>query len=179
MQRIFARNMQNALELWTGFSMQASFASKRLLPLNDGPVAEYLAFSVAGETCALPLTQVREILIPPLLTRVPRAPENVMGIVSVRGILVTVLDLRRTFRTLHAPLPGGRPRILLVPAPFGEVMGLYVDEVAQVYRFAASEIETAASVLGGNVAEYILGIGRREEKTVLLLSLAPLLASIA
>jgi purine-binding chemotaxis protein CheW len=77
----------------------------------------------------------------------------------VRGQLVTVVDLRRRLR-LHEGPGSRRTRILLADATGGEVMGLLVDEVLQVYRLSESEIEPAASALGGEVASYIAGIAR-------------------
>jgi purine-binding chemotaxis protein CheW len=125
----------------------------------SGPRTEYLAFILAGDAYAAPVSLVREILKPPPLTPVPRAPDSTMGIVSVRGQLVTVLDLRRRMR-LHEGAPTRRARILLVDAASGETLGLYVDEVQQVYRLADAEIEQAATALGGDVAGYIAGIAR-------------------
>jgi purine-binding chemotaxis protein CheW len=82
-----------------------------------------------------------------------------MGIVSVRGQLVTVIDLRRRLR-LAEPVPTRRARILLADASGGETIGLFVDEVLQVYRLSESEKEPAAAALGGDVAPYIEGIAR-------------------
>lgn len=126
---------------------------------NDrGPRTEYLSFRLGEDVYAGPVSLIREILKPPPLTPVPRAPFAVMGIVSVRGQLVTVIDLRRRLRL---PESGGtrRSRVLLVN-PHGEMLGLYVDEVLQVYRLAEDEIEHAAQALGGDVAPYISGIAR-------------------
>jgi purine-binding chemotaxis protein CheW len=140
-------------------SPQGSGSQKRAQQLDRGPRTEYLAFKLAGEIYAAPVTLIREILKPPMLTPVPRAPPAVMGIVSVRGPVVTVVDLRRRLRLPEMPNTN-RTRILLVNATGGETLGLFVDEVLQVYRLADSEIESAAAALGGDVAPYISGIAR-------------------
>jgi len=132
---------------------------KRSRQQDRGPRTEYLAFVLAGDVYAAPVTLVREILKPPPLTPVPRAPQATLGIVSVRGQLVTVVDLRRRLR-IEAPPITRRARILLVDATEGEVMGVLVDEVLQVYRLSDGEIEQATSALGGEVAGYIAGIAR-------------------
>jgi purine-binding chemotaxis protein CheW len=126
---------------------------------DRGPRTEYLAFTLGGDVYAAPVAIVREILKPPPLTPVPRAPHQFLGIVSVRGQLVTVIDLRRRMRLVETAA-SRRTRILLVDATGGEVMGVMVDEVLQVYRLADSEIEAAATALGGEVASYIVGIAR-------------------
>jgi purine-binding chemotaxis protein CheW len=125
---------------------------------SDGPRAEYLAFKLAGDTYAVRIGHVAEILKPPPITDVPRAGRSIVGVVSVRGRLVTVVDLRRRFG-LPEKEGDGRTRILLVDAGAEELVGLLVDEVLQVYRLAESEIEPA-TVLGGEQQAHIVGIGR-------------------
>jgi purine-binding chemotaxis protein CheW len=80
------------------------------------------------------------------------------------------MDLRRRLRHEERPLTR-RARILLAGAEGGEVVGLLVDEVRQVVRLAEGEIELATSVLGGEVSEHVLGIGRPETGVVILLDL--------
>ncbi|MEZ4294819.1 MAG: chemotaxis protein CheW [Polyangiaceae bacterium] len=126
---------------------------------DRGPRTEYLAFRLGDDVYAGPVAFIREILKPPPLTPVPRAPYAVMGIVSVRGQLVTVIDLRRRLR-LPESAASRRSRVLLVNPHGVEMLGLYVDEVLQVYRLADDEIEHAAAALGGEVAPYIAGIAR-------------------
>jgi purine-binding chemotaxis protein CheW len=138
-----------------------------------GPRVEYLAFRLAGDTYAVPIGEVREILRFPPVTEVPRAPREVLGVVSVRGLLVTVVDLRQRLR-VAAGEPSRRGRILLVTGAEREVIGLYVDEVLQVYRLAESEIEIATNVLAGKVADYVVGIGRPEGTLLILLDLGPI-----
>lgn len=140
-----------------------------------GKRTEYLAFVLAGETYAVRIAQLAEILRPPPITEVPRAPSMVLGVISVRGKLVTVLDLRRRLRLAEAPIDR-RSRILLVDSSAGEQLGLLVDEVQQVWRLALEEIEQA-SVLGGDQAVHIAGIGRPsgvEGTMLILLDLRPL-----
>jgi purine-binding chemotaxis protein CheW len=140
-----------------------------------GKRTEYLAFVLAGETYAVRIAQLAEILRPPPITEVPRAPTTVLGVISVRGKLVTVLDLRRRLHLAEAPIDR-RSRILLVESGAGEQLGLLVDEVQQVWRLAIEEIEQA-SVLGGDQAVHIAGIGRPagvDGMMLILLDLRPL-----
>lgn len=133
--------------------------AKRGAPADRGPVTEYLAFRLGDDVYAGPVSLIREILKPPPLTPVPRAPFAVMGIVSVRGQLVTVVDLRRRLR-LPESSATHRSRVLLVNPHGVEMLGLYVDEVLQVYRLTEDDIEPAAAALGGEVAPYISAIAR-------------------
>jgi purine-binding chemotaxis protein CheW len=142
---------------------------------EGGKRVEYLSFGLAGETYAVAIELVAEILRLAPITEVPRAPDTVLGVISVRGKLVTVIDLRRRFN-LPPATPDRRSRILLADTR-AEQLGLLVDDVQQVWRLASEEIEPA-SVLGGEQAPHIAGIGRpsgSDGTVLILLELRPLL----
>jgi purine-binding chemotaxis protein CheW len=120
-------------------------------------VSEFLGFRVAHEAYALPLASVREILKLGPITEVPRAAKDVLGIVSVRGRVTTVLDLRKRLRMSERE-PTKHARVLLVDGG-DEVIGLLVDEVLQVYRLRGEEIEVADAQQGER-SDYVIGIGR-------------------
>jgi purine-binding chemotaxis protein CheW len=104
---------------------------------------------------------------------VPRADPGIVGVMSVRGRLVTVIDLKRWFRLARSFTMDKKSRVLLVDAA-GEEIGLLVDEVLQVYRLSEAEIEPPA-VLGAEQQPHVVGIGRPPGGAVLLLlDLAPL-----
>ena len=142
-------------------------------PGDLGKRTEYLAFALAGEVYAVEIAKITEIVKPAPITEVPRAPRDVLGVMSVRGRLVTVVDLRRRFKRAEGPMDG-KTRILLVMGPESEIIGLYVDEVMQVYRLAEHEIEPA-SVLGGEPPPHVAGIGRPSDRILILLDLKPIL----
>ena len=133
-------------------------------PRGPEVLREFLAFKLADETYALPLGSVREILKPPPITEVPRAPADILGIVSVRGRVTTVIDLRRRLRLSENAIHK-QSRVLLVDNG-EEVLGLLVDVVLHVYRLRDEEIEIAA-VVGGDTADYVLGIGRPRSARIL------------
>lgn len=140
-----------------------------------GKRAEYLAFTLGREAYAIDIGQIVEILRPPPITEVPRAPADVIGVMSVRGRLVTVLDLKPRFKLARTFTMDKRSRILLVDA-IREEIGLLVDEVLHVHRLSEAEIEPP-SVLGGEQPPWVVGIGRPQGSAALvLLDLAPLFA---
>lgn len=132
-------------------------------------IREFLAVMLASQTYGVELTRIREILSPPPLTAVPRAPNHVKGVCSVRGQLITVIDLRARLH-LDAASLSKKTRILLTESA-GEVVGLYVDEVRHVLRLSESEIELATSVFGNDVSEHVIGIGRPPGHVLVLLDL--------
>ena len=136
---------------------------------------DYLEFVLAGEAYAVEIAWISEILKPLPITRVPRAPREVLGVMSVRGRLVTVLDLRVKFHQ-DAIENDARSRILLVQLDDDETIGLRVDEVVQVHRLAESEIEPA-SVLGGDPPPHIAGVGRKVGHVMILVDLRAIVVS--
>src|SRR5688572_10281550 len=141
-----------------------------------GPLREFLMFGLSGENYGVELTGIKEIVSPPPMTLVPRAAREVVGVCSVRGLLVTVVDLRLRLRLEARPLTR-RARILLSTIATGEVIGLLVDEVRQVIRLGVSEIEPAASALGGDVSESVIGVARPEGLFLILLDLKSILSA--
>ena len=128
----------------------------RLRAVTDH-VREFLVFSVGDDLMGLPLASVREILKLVPVTDVPRSPPDVLGILSVRGRITTVFDLRRRLRMPPAT-PTRHARILLIEAR-DEIMGARVDAVHHVERLKDDEIEPAG-IVGGELPEHIVGLGR-------------------
>jgi len=148
-----------------------------------GKRAEYLAFALGGEAYAIEIGNIVEILKPLPITEVPRADPDVVGVMSVRGRLIVVLDLKRRFKLVaqRSDTLKKKNRILLVDA-IDEEIGLLVDEVHQVYRLSEAEIEPP-TVLGSEQAPHVVGIGRPGSAAglpgpvLMLIDLAPLFAA--
>lgn len=120
-------------------------------------VQEFLVFVLGQERMGLPLASVKELLKLNPVTEVPRAAPDVLGILSVRGRITTVLDLRRRLQ-MPTVETTRHTRILLVDGG-PEVMGLVVDAVLHVVRLREDEIEGPA-VVASDVPEHVLGLGR-------------------
>lgn len=139
-------------------TMLPSLREGRAERLRTGEtISEFLVFTLGSERMALPLESVQEILKPTPVTEVPRAAPDVLGILSVRGRITTVVDLRRR---LKMPSDGStrHTRILLVQGR-EEVLGLVVDAVLHVVRLRDDEIE-AAAVVAADLPEHVRGLGR-------------------
>jgi purine-binding chemotaxis protein CheW len=120
-------------------------------------VQEFLVFVLGEERMGLPLASVKELLKLHPITEVPRAADDVLGILSVRGRITTILDLRRRLH-METVRPTRHTRILLVDGGH-EVMGLVVDAVLHVVRLREDEIE-GPGVVASDVPEHVLGLGR-------------------
>jgi purine-binding chemotaxis protein CheW len=156
-----------------GESIESITSVPQRLSVNDEPVREILTFALGGDAYGVPLTQVLEILGVRAITRVPRSPQDVVGVCTVRGELVTVIDTRRRLAP-RAPRAQNRGRILLTSTADGEKVGLLVDEVLGVQRFSQAQIEPTAGVLIGDVSSHIESIARKGTQVTVLVNLASL-----
>jgi purine-binding chemotaxis protein CheW len=108
-----------------------------------------------------------------IITRVPRSPPDVVGVCTVRGELVTVIDTRQRLEP-SAPRSSSRGRILLTSTFEGEKVGLIVDEVLGVERFSHNQIEPVAGVLIGDISSHIESIARKGNQVTVLVNLSSL-----
>jgi len=138
------------------------------MELGRETIFEFLVFICNEELFAVDLRTVHEIVIPPPITIVPRAPAAVVGVCSVRGQLATVVDLRHV---LGLPAASGerRARILLAKVTETDLVGLCVDEVKHVVRLTSSQIEITGQSLGGDGTDGVRGIGRPAGGEVIVL----------
>jgi purine-binding chemotaxis protein CheW len=125
---------------------------------DRGPRTTYLAFRLADTVYAAPLSLIREILVKVPLTPVPRAHPSIMGIISNRGQLITVFDLRRRLRLATGP-DTNKGRILTTNPTGIELIGLYVDEVLQTYKLTDAEIDLSVMSFGTD-SNHIAGVAR-------------------
>jgi purine-binding chemotaxis protein CheW len=130
---------------------------------------EVLAFLIGSEEYAVDIRRIREIIKPREPTEVPRAPAFVLGIISVRGTIIPVIDLRRRLRLDPALWPATRDARILIVTRAEESFGLFVDEVRQVVRMRDAEIEPPPAMLGFAETEFIAGIGRPYRDRLLIL----------
>jgi chemotaxis signal transduction protein len=138
-----------------------------------GDVTEFLVFRMAESLFGVALAKIRQIIVPPPLTLVPRAPATVLGVCSVRGVLVTVFDVRQRL-SISSPAEEERKSRVLLADIDGEVVGVLVDEVRHVIRVVHGDIEDARAVLGGDVGDHVVGIARPGGEFVSLLAVEAL-----
>jgi chemotaxis signal transduction protein len=131
---------------------------------------EYLSFRLANECYAINILYIKEIIKLPLITAVPRTESVILGILSLRGMVVPLIDLRLRLG-LEATPTTRKSRVLIVQES-DDLIGLLVDEVQNVIRLSEDQIEGAPSLFGRTEGENILGVGRSEGEMYTLLNLA-------
>ena len=130
---------------------------------------QYLAFHLGDEEYALDIARISEIIKIREFTDIPRAPDFVLGIISLRGVVVPVFDLRRRLNLGVAELQAATR---IVVCKLDDVtVGLLVDSIDQVVNLCDDEIEPPPGVLVGLDREMISGVGRYQGRMIILLNL--------
>jgi purine-binding chemotaxis protein CheW len=140
---------------------------------DDTEFQELLCFRVAAEKYAVNIMEIKEIIKAREVTEVPRVPDYVTGVLSLRGIIIPVFNMHK--RLGHAVVQeSGKERIIVVKKG-DEFCGVLVDEVIQVARLAAASIEPPPAVLEGIDRDFVNGIGRFDGQMLILLNLGKIL----
>lgn len=105
---------------------------------------QLLCFTLAGDPYAIPVQSVREIVRMRPVTPIPRMPDAVRGVISLRGEILQVVDLRRRLRLVAAE-PSKSSRIIVVELAGGRSAGVMVDAVTEVLRVSEPDLRSAGT----------------------------------
>jgi purine-binding chemotaxis protein CheW len=141
---------------------------------SSGDQVELLSFLIAGEQYAVSIDHLVEIVTPRSATLVPNADPTIVGIISLRGTIVTVIDVRRKLR--HPPGRRGNDTRIIVAERGGETLGFEVDRVLRVLKVASAAIEPHPVVHSSELSEAVRGVFRHANALTILLDLDKLLA---
>jgi purine-binding chemotaxis protein CheW len=139
---------------------------------ND-PITQWVTFRLGQETYGINVMQVQEVLRMTEIAPVPGAPEYVLGIINLRGNVVTVMDTRSRFG-LPPQETDDATRIVIIEAE-DQVVGILVDSVAEVVYLRQSDIDPAPNVGNEGSSRYIQGVANRDEGLLILVDLDKLL----
>ena len=127
----------------------------------------FLCFHLGDRLYGVDLDLICEIVKPPALTRVPRIDPFILGVISIRGQVVTLVDLRQLMDLEPSPWPK-TARVLVVEVS-GEQIGLLVDRVTQVRRISLSNLEKSPSLCEEHRADHVLFISRSAAEELLVI----------
>ena len=134
---------------------------------------KYLTFKLAEEEYGLEILKVQEIIQMQAVTRVPRTPDYVRGVINLRGKVIPVVDLRRKF-SLDSSKDTEKTCIIVVQIVQGDArltMGIIIDEVKEVLDIKAENIEETPSFGASIDTEFILGMGKIGTNVKILLDI--------
>jgi purine-binding chemotaxis protein CheW len=141
---------------------------------------KYMTFKLADEEYGLEILKVREIIGLMDITRVPRAPASISGVINLRGKVIPVVDLRRKFGMDRVAATDQTVIIVVQYALRGQdfTMGILVDEVLEVLNIKAEQIEPTPDFgAAASETDFILGVGKAERRVIFLLDIGRILTS--
>jgi purine-binding chemotaxis protein CheW len=140
---------------------------------------QYLTFQLSEEVFALDVSHVREILEFTTVTKVPRTPEFMRGVINLRGSVVPVLDMRLKFGLTQTEKTVDTC-IIVVEVFFEDettIIGALVDSVQEVFELEPDQIEPAPKIGTQLKTEFIKGMGKRDERFIILLDIDKVFSS--
>ena len=143
--------------------------------VSSGTEVELLTFLVGEETYGIDIGCIVQIVAPRPVTRVPNADPSIIGIMSLRGTIVTLLDIRRRLR--HSAPPAGNESRIIVVERRGEIVGFPVDKVVGRMKADLRQIEPPPALHPGDQSEYVMGVFRDQNSLTILLEVERLLSA--
>lgn len=139
----------------------------------DDPIIQWVTFKLEGETYGINVMQVQEVLRYTEIAPVPGASYHVLGIINLRGNVVTVIDTRLRFGLPQGDI-NDNTRIVIIETG-RHVVGMMVDAVAEVVYLRQSEIDVTPNAGNDESAKFIQGVCNKDDELLILIDLDKLL----
>lgn len=134
---------------------------------------KFTVFTISDEVFGIAIERVVEIIRLQKVFSIPGLPDFISGVMSVRGVIIPLLDMRRRFGTA----PSGKKERIIVVRFDKEKIGFLVDEIKEIVSLSSEEISTPPSLFKGFKTEFITGLGRKNDSIIILLNVDNLLTS--
>ncbi len=132
-------------------------------------IVQLVTFKLGNEEFALDILKVQEINRMVEITKVPKAPDFVEGVINLRGRVIPIVDIRKKFH-LNIKEATKETRIIVVNI-MSKTIGLIVDSVSEVLRINSSTIQPPPPLIAGLDSDYIKGVGKLDERLIILLDI--------
>jgi purine-binding chemotaxis protein CheW len=141
---------------------------------GEPPVRQFVGFRIGDEHYAIAITKIQEIILMKPITRLPQAAESVEGLINLRGNIIPVVNLRKRFGLAAREFDDETRTV--VGYTHGKTVGYVVDEVTQVMRVAADQIQSVPVSVSGPARRFISGIAQVEDRLLIILEIDRLFA---
>jgi purine-binding chemotaxis protein CheW len=136
---------------------------------EEEEVVGFLNFSLENEEYALNILNIKEIIKPKEITEIPKAPSHLLGIISLRGEIIPVIDLKRKLKLIPVSITE-TTRIIVIQYE-ENLVGILADSISQVLRIHKKDIQPSPSMINKVELEFIKGITRHNGKLIILLNI--------
>ena len=144
------------------------------IKMNTDELLQLVSFNIGKEEFGVNILKVQEINRMITITKVPNSPDFVEGVINLRGRVIPVVDLR--IRLGLEKIEYGKNTRIIVVEIEGKTIGFIVDSVSEVLRIPKSITEPPPAIISGISSEYIIAIGKLEDRLLILLDLEKILA---
>lgn len=135
---------------------------------------QLVTFKLGKEEFGVNIMLVQEIIRNPPITRVPKAPEYIEGVINLRGNVIPVVSLQKRFCMNHA-VETELSRVIILQVE-KTIFGIRVDEVTEVLHLDSSAIEPPPPVALGMDSQFIQGVGKIGERLLIILNLEQIMS---
>jgi len=150
--------------------MESTLGEKK----NTGELLQLVSFKLGNEEFGIDILMVQEINRMLEITKVPKSPDFIEGVINLRGRVIPIINLRKKFG-LPDKETDKSTRIVVVNLS-DKVIGMIVDAVSEVLRLSSNTVEPPPPMVSGVESEYIKGVGKIDDKLLILLDLNKLLS---
>ena len=148
--------------------------------VNSSATGQYLSFTLGEDTFAVDIGRVREVFDLIRVTKVPRTPDTMLGVINLRGSVIPVMDMRLKFGIPASEKTINTCIVILEAMMEGEVVvvGALVDSVQEVFELEAHQIEPPPRIGTWLKTEFLKGMGKRsDDKFIIILNIDRIFSS--
>jgi purine-binding chemotaxis protein CheW len=142
-------------------------------PGHASSTRQFVGFRLGGEDYAIAITKIQEIIVMKPITRIPQVPGFIEGLINLRGSVIPVVNLRTLFGLERRNLDDETRTIIVNVGD--RTIGYIVDEVTQVMRIAADQIQDAPVSITSGSKQHIAGLAQLEDRLLVILDIERLL----
>ncbi len=139
---------------------------------SSAELNRFIEFSLGSEDSAIPLLMVREVITLPDTTPIPKAPSHFLGIMNLRGQVISIVDLRKK---LKIEARQNKEEVVIIVDIGGMNIGVVVDSINKVLAFSSEDVSEMPEVESQTNTQYIFGVYRKETSLTILLDIAKVL----
>jgi purine-binding chemotaxis protein CheW len=135
---------------------------------GSGSGERFLSFSLGDEDYAIPLLSVREVIAVPEITPIPFTPPHFLGIMNLRGQVISIIDLR----TKLGIKPNDKAETSVIICDLGSVcLGAVVDSINSVLSPTEADVSETPEIQSSKNTEYITGVYRKDKQLIVFLDI--------
>lgn len=142
---------------------------------TENTTFEFVAFSAGGQSFCLEITQIREIRRWAPVTALPHTPDNVLGVMNLRGAVIPIFDLSARFGL--GKTPANERNVVIVAAADGNTIGLLVESVSEILSVETSAIQQTPDIKSEATRNSIHGVIANEDSMIRVVNLGAVLGS--